>query len=229
MQTSLALTALIMGLAGGPHCVAMCGAACAGMGQVAGVHQNRALLSFQAGRWLGYSLMGGLAALSVQALGWLTVESAALRPVWSMLHVAAVVLGLLLVWQAKQPVWLDQSAQQLWGKIRRFKGNSVKGNSGKFAPLVVGVLWAFMPCGLLYSALMVAALTGNVLEGALTMACFALGSGVSLGLAPWLLLKLKSIGDGAWGIRLAGLALASTSGWALWMGLAHNQAPWCVT
>lgn len=229
MQTSLALTALIMGLAGGPHCVAMCGAACAGMGQVAGDHQNRALLSFQVGRWLGYSLMGGLAALSVQALGWLTVESAALRPVWSMLHVAAVVLGLLLVWQAKQPVWLDQSAQQLWGKIRRFKGNSVKGNSGKFAPLVVGMLWAFMPCGLLYSALMVAALTGNVLDGALTMACFALGSGVSLGLAPWLLLKLKSIGDGAWGIRLAGLALASTSSWALWMGLAHNQAPWCVT
>ena len=228
MQTSLALTALIMGLAGGPHCVAMCGAACAGMGQVAGVHQNRALLSFQVGRWLGYSLMGGLAALSVQALGWLTVESAALRPVWSMLHVAAVVLGLLLVWQAKQPIWLDQSAQQLWGKIRRFKGNSVKGNSGKFAPLVVGVLWAFMPCGLLYSALMVAALTGNVLDGALTMACFALGSGVSLGLAPWLLLKLKSIGDGAWGIRLAGLALASTSSWALWMGLAHNQAPWCL-
>lgn len=224
MQTSLAVTALLMGLAGGPHCVAMCGAACAGIGQVAGVHQNRALMSFQVGRWLGYSLMGGLAALSVQALGWLTVESAALRPVWSMLHVGAVVLGLLLVWQAKQPVWLDQSAQQLWGKIRRFNGNA-----GQFAPLVVGVLWAFMPCGLLYSALMVAALTGNALEGALTMACFALGSGVSLGFAPWLLLKLKTIGDGAWGIRLAGLALAITSAWALWMGLAHNQAPWCVT
>jgi uncharacterized protein len=227
MQTSLALTALLMGLAGGPHCVAMCGAACAGMGQVAGVHQNRALMSFQVGRWLGYSLMGGLAALSVQALGWLTVESATLRPVWSMLHVGALVLGLLLVWQAKQPVWLDQSAQQLWGKIRRFNNNS--GNAGKLAPLAVGVLWAFMPCGLLYSALMVAALTGNALEGALTMACFALGSGVSLGIAPWLLLKLKTIGDGAWGIRLAGLALASTSAWALWMGLVHNQAPWCVT
>lgn len=223
MQTSLAFTALIMGLAGGPHCVAMCGAACAGMGQVAGAHQNRVLLSFQSGRWLGYSLMGGLVAFSVQALGWLTVESAALRPVWSMLHVAAVVLGLLLIWQAKQPVWLDQSAQQLWAKIRRLNANL-----GKIAPIAVGVLWALMPCGLLYSALMVAALTGNVLDGALTMACFALGSGVSLGMAPWLLLKLKNLGDGAWGIRLAGLALASTSGWALWMGLAHNQAPWCV-
>jgi len=223
MQTSLAFTALIMGLAGGPHCVAMCGAACAGMGQVAGAHQNRALLSFQLGRWLGYSLMGGLAAFSVQALGWLTVESAALRPVWSMLHVAAVVLGLLLMWQAKQPVWLDESAQQLWAKIRRLNANL-----GKIAPMAVGALWALMPCGLLYSALMVAALTGNVLDGALTMASFALGSGVSLGMAPWLLLKLKNLGDGAWGIRLAGLALASTSGWALWMGLVHNQAPWCV-
>ena len=223
MQTSLALTALIMGLAGGPHCVAMCGAACAGIGHAAGTQQNSALLSFQLGRWLGYSLMGGLAAFSVQALGWLTVESAALRPVWSMLHVGAFVLGLLLVWQAKQPVWLDQSAQQIWSKIRRLNNNL-----GKVAPVAVGSLWAFMPCGLLYSALMVAALTGNALEGALTMACFALGSGLSLGLAPWLLLKLKSLGDGAWGIRLAGLALAITSGWALWMGLAHNQAPWCV-
>lgn len=224
MQTSLALTALVMGLAGGPHCVAMCGAACAGIGQVSGTRQNTALLSFQAGRWLGYSLMGGLAAFSVQALGWLTVESAALRPVWSMLHVAAAVLGLLLVWQAKQPVWLDQSAQNLWAKIRQLNSNL-----GKVAPIGVGVLWAFMPCGLLYSALMVAALTGNVLDGAITMACFALGSGVSLGFAPWMLLKLKSLGDGAWGIRLAGLALVLTSSWALWLGLAHNQAPWCVT
>jgi sulfite exporter TauE/SafE len=224
MQTSLALTALVMGLAGGPHCVAMCGAACAGIGQVSGTRQNTALLSFQAGRWLGYSLMGGLAAFSVQALGWLTVESAALRPVWSMLHVAAAVLGLLLVWQAKQPVWLDQSAQNLWAKIRQLNSNL-----GKVAPIGVGVLWACMPCGLLYSALMVAALTGNVLDGAITMASFALGSGVSLGFAPWMLLKLKSLGDGAWGIRLAGLALVLTSSWALWMGLANNQAPWCVT
>jgi hypothetical protein len=66
------------------------------------------------------------------------------------------------------------------------------------------------------------------MEGALTMACFALGSGVSLGFAPWLLLKLKTLGDGAWGIRLAGFTLALTSSWGLWLGLAHNQAPWCA-
>jgi len=50
----------------------------------------------------------------------------------------------------------------------------------------------------------------------------------SLSLAPWMLLKLSSLGDGAWGIRLAGLALSVMSAWALWLGLAHQQAPWCV-
>ena len=223
MQSSLALTALLMGLAGGPHCVAMCGAACAGLAQASGEHRQRALWSFQLGRWLGYSLLGALAAASVQALGWLTVQSAALRPVWSLLHVAAMGLGLWLIVYARQPVWLDQSARRLWSRVR-----GLNARWGRAAPAVVGGLWAFMPCGLLYSAVMVAALTSQPLDGALTMALFAAGSGLSLWAGPWLLLKLQSVGDGSWGIRLAGLALIATSGWALWMGLAHNQAPWCL-
>ena len=141
-----------------------------------------------------------------------------------MLHVAAVVLGLLLIWQAKQPVWLDQSAQNLWAKIRKLNSNL-----GKIAPVGVGVLWALMPCGLLYSALMVAALTSQPLEGAATMALFALGSSISLWVGPWLFLRMQTLGDGAWGMRAAGLALATVSAWALWMGLVHDQAPWCVT
>jgi hypothetical protein len=60
------------------------------------------------------------------------------------------------------------------------------------------------------------------------MALFALGSSVSLLVGPWLLLRLGARGSGEWGMRLAGLALAATSGWALWMGLAHDQAPWCA-
>jgi sulfite exporter TauE/SafE len=75
---------------------------------------------------------------------------------------------------------------------------------------------------------MVAALTGDIPNGAMTMALFALGSSVSLWAGPWLLLQLKYLGDGRWGIRLAGMALVATSGWALWMGLVHDQAPWCV-
>ena len=224
MQSALALTALTMGLVGGPHCVAMCGAACAGLAQASGEHRQVALGMFQVGRLVGYSLIGALAAASVQGLGWLTVHAAALRPLWSLLHVAAIALGFWLVLYARQPVWLDQSARRLWTLVR-----GLHGRWGAVAPLVLGCLWALMPCGLLYSAVMVAALSSQAADGALTMALFALGSSVSLWSGPWLLLRLQTLGDGAWGIRLAGLALMATSGWALWMGLAHDQAPWCVT
>jgi len=224
MQSSLALTALLMGLAGGPHCVAMCGAACAGLGQAAGARRVQALSSFQLGRVLGYSLLGALAAVSVEGLGWLTTQSAAIRPLWTLLHLAAMALGILLMLQARQPVWLDQSARRLWTRVRQFHERR-----GALAPLFIGVFWALMPCGLLYSALMVAALTGQAADGALTMALFALGSSVSLWAGPWLWLRLQTLGDGAWGMRLAGLALFSVSSWGLWMGLVHNQAPWCVT
>jgi len=223
MQTSLALTALLMGVAGGPHCVAMCGAACAGLAGAAGERRAQALWSFQLGRLVGYSALGALAAASVQGLGWLTLHSAALRPVWSLLHVAAIVLGLLLLVQARQPAWLEQGAQRLWRQVRGWAGTR-----GALAPAALGIFWALMPCGLLYSALMVAALSSQVVEGALAMALFAAGSSISLWAGPWLLLRMQGLGDGRWGIRLAGLALVGMSGWALWMGLVHGQAPWCV-
>lgn len=224
MQSSLAITALMMGVLGGPHCVAMCGAACAGLGQAAGERRVSALWSFQAGRLLGYSLLGAGAAYSVQGLGWLTTQSAALRPLWTLLHLAAIALGLVLVVMARQPVWLDAGARSLWSRVRTFNQRW-----GSAAPAIVGVLWALMPCGLLYSALMVAALAGDPLGGAGSMALFALGSSLSLWTGPWLLLRMQAIGDGAWGVRLAGAALMTLSSWALWMGLVHDQAPWCVT
>ena len=80
MQTSLWVTALVMGLAGGPHCIAMCGASCAGIGQAAAPRSTQAIGLFQLGRVAGYSALGALAAASMQGLGWLTVHSAALRP-----------------------------------------------------------------------------------------------------------------------------------------------------
>lgn len=228
MQFSLALTALVMGLVGGPHCVAMCGAACAGIGQAAGEHKNVALWTFQLGRVIGYSVLGALAAASLQGLGWLTVQSAALRPVWSLFHVAAVILGLLLLWKARQPIWLEHAGRKVWG-VARTLGARVGGG----APLVLGSLWALLPCGLLYSALLVASMAGSVAGGAMVMALFVLGTSVTMVAGPWLWLRLRGSnvvpGSGAWGVRLAGAALAGSSAWALWMGLVHNTAPWCAT
>jgi hypothetical protein len=224
VQASLALTSLLMGLAGGPHCVAMCGAACAGIGQAAGERKNSAMWSFQLGRLLGYSALGALAAASMQGLGWLTVQSAALRPVWTLFHVATFAIGLLLLLKAQQPVWLEQAGRSIWHKAR-----ALAGGKGRGLPLLIGALWTFLPCGLLYSALLVAALTGTAFQGALVMSLFALGTSVSMMAGPWLWLRLGGKGTGDWGVRLAGLVLAASSVWALWMAFAHDSAPWCVT
>ncbi|WOP16920.1 sulfite exporter TauE/SafE family protein [Ottowia sp. SB7-C50] len=223
MQASLAVTALVMGLAGGPHCIAMCGAACAGIGQAAAPRGTQAIGMFQVGRVAGYAALGAVASATMQGLGWLTVQSAALRPLWTMVHVAAIMLGLLLLIQARQPAWLETGARRVWARVR-----SATQSMGLVAPLGLGVAWALLPCGLLYSAVMVAALAGSVPGGAAVMALFALGSGVSLWAGPWLLLKLGNRTDRPWGMRLAGLALLLTAGWGLWMGLVHDQAPWCV-
>lgn len=223
MQTSMAITALFMGLVGGPHCVAMCGAACAGIGRAAGPRSTQAVLRFQLARVTGYALFGAFAAGSVQGLAWLGTNTAVLRPVWTMFHVAALLLGAALLWRARQPAWVEGLGQTVWRNAR-----PVMAALGPRAPVVLGMGWALMPCGLLYSALLVASLTANALEGAATMALFALGTSVSLTAGPWLLLRLRGARSGGWGIRLAGLALVATSGWALWMGITHPSGLWCA-
>jgi len=77
---------------------------------------------------------------------------------------------------------------------------------------------------------LVASLSGGALEGALSMALFAIGSGIALGLAPAALRQLQVLGNRLrkdWGTRVAGGLLAATAAWALWMDMAHRIAQWC--
>ena len=179
------VSALLMGLVGGPHCVAMCGAACAGIARGAGDGRagTLALWRFQFSRLLGYSLLGALAGGTVEGLAWMGTHTAVLRPLWILLHVAALLLGLILLFRGRQPSFVDGWGQAVWRSIR-----PALSRLGPHAPVVLGLGWALMPCGLLYSALLVASLSASALSGALLMAAFAIGTMVSLVIGPWLLL-----------------------------------------
>ncbi len=223
MSTTLAATALLMGLAGGPHCVAMCGAACGSITRIGAAGSTRSVWSFQLGRLAGYALAGAGAGAAVQTFGGLTSQTVALRPVWTLFHLAVLAWGLVLLTQARQPMWVGAAGRLAWTRIRPLA--SARG--GVFA---AGALWAFMPCGLLYSALLVASLSGGPVPGALAMALFAVGSGVSLLIAPRLFVKLRrtiNVLRQDAGTRLAGLLLVLAAAWALWMDLAHRIAQWC--
>ncbi|MBC5766553.1 sulfite exporter TauE/SafE family protein [Ramlibacter albus] len=229
MSPALAITALLMGLAGGPHCVAMCGAACGGLVQrVQVVRRGERLgapqLEFHIGRLLGYSLAGAAAGFAVDSFALLSKNTAALQPVWTLFHLAVLAWGLMLLARARQPAWVETAGRSVWDKIRPM----AQARGGLVA---TGALWTFMPCGLLYSALLVASLSGGALEGAASMALFALGSGLSLGIAPGVLRKVQAVAnrlrDGS-GTRVAGLLLALTAVAALWIDLSHRIAQWCA-
>jgi sulfite exporter TauE/SafE len=220
MNTALGATALLMGLAGSPHCTAMCGAACAGLVRSCGPGNGRsAMLSLQVTRLLSYAAGGALVAASVSWLGEWSTRVAMLRPLWSMLQLASLLLGLWLLWHGRQPAWfqnLGQAAVRPAGSVTWFKG--------PVRAAAAGSLWVALPCGLLHSALVVAALGSGPLEGATTMAMFAVGSSAGLWFGPDLWLRLVGAGrigiaqSGA--IRIAGLALAAAAGWALWHGIS---------
>ena len=86
---------------------------------------------------------------------------------------------------AKQPQWIDHMGESIWNVMQKLS-KILRSN------FLLGMLWAFMPCGLLYSALLVAALTLNILNGSLSMMFFAAGTSISLIVSPIIWLKIKN-------------------------------------
>ena len=215
ITAALATTALLMGVAGAPHCAAMCGAACGGLAT-----SSRSRWLFQAGRLAGYTGAGTLAGGAVETFAWLTAQASVLRPVWTLFHLAVLAWGLSLVMLARQPAWVGVAGRNAWTRLRPLAASS----GGVFG---AGALWIFMPCGLLWSALLVASLSGGVAEGAVAMALFGAASASGLLFGPWLFRRLQRFRQ-EWGTRAAGVLLAAAAGWALWMDLSHRIAQWCA-
>lgn len=224
MAWTLAATALVMGLAGGPHCTAMCGAACAGLTD-AGSPSRMSPWVFLAGRLTGYAAAGAVAGFGMDGLVALAGRASALQPAVTMMHAAVLAWGLMLLLMARQPVWVSDAGRLAWAKVRPLVGKG----GGLFT---AGVLWVLMPCGLLYSAMLVAALSGGAVQGAIAMASFASGSALWLAVAPKIVGGLRNAANRKredLGTRISGLLLAAAAAFALWVDLAHRIAQWCAT
>ena len=228
MDLALALSALMLGLAGTPHCVAMCGAACAALGGRPG---GDVRWSFHAARVAGYAVAGAVAAGSVGALASLAQVSPALRPLWTLAHAAALALGLWLLWHGRQPAWMAGL-----GRGRRAPAAPAgrwQRISGPARGAAAGAAWVAWPCGLLKSAQVVAALAHTPPGGALVMAAFAVASGTGLVAGPWLWSRLggpaAGLQAGGWATRVAGAMLAGASAWALAHDMIRAAVAWCFS
>ncbi|PTT88636.1 hypothetical protein DBR42_09345, partial [Pelomonas sp. HMWF004] len=99
MNGALIASAALMGLAGMPHCAAMCSAPCA----LAGGKRPAGLL---AGRLLGYTAGGAVAAASAEALARASQSVVLLQPAWALLQAALLLFGLTLLARGRVPAWL---------------------------------------------------------------------------------------------------------------------------
>ncbi len=232
MSVALGAGALLLGLASTPHCVAMCAAACGGVARACGgEHPQRAMAALQLGRLLGYSLAGALAAASVSTLGQWASQAPAWRPLWSLVHLGALVLGLWLAWRGHPPGWMQAAGQALsrWAR-HGADAPGAKPSRGLWRAGQLGLGWVLLPCGMLHAALLAAAMAPSAGQGAWVMACFAVGSGVGVWAGPaiwWRFSggRLDARQGPDLAVRLGGGALAAMSAWALGLAFWHRFSP----
>lgn len=178
VHSSILLTLFLAGLVGGlTHCAGMCGPFVAVQvkdGQGIGRLRGAALIPYHAGRMTTYMLLGIAAAmLSRQVMG---------TPLQHWVSVLFLMLaGVLFIGsalpQAKR--WLGAFRLRGLSRFGALLGRAARpfiGQEDALQRYALGVLLGFLPCGLIFAALMVVATTGNPLTAALGMMVFALGT-----------------------------------------------------
>lgn len=193
MEPGLLAAMALLGLASGVHCVGMCGGIVAAFSTFSAEKLKAPRrewprqLAFNLGRITSYGAAGAAAG----SLGYAAGAAPAQDALYVLANVVLVLAGLHLAGFGRL-LSLERLGLPLWRRLQPLAARaSSRGNA-----YVAGALWGWLPCGLVYGALAVAALAGSPSQGAAAMLAFGLGT------APWLL--------------AAGLAAARLRGW---MGL----------
>ncbi|MBS1802404.1 MAG: sulfite exporter TauE/SafE family protein [Acidobacteria bacterium] len=173
---------LTFGFVSSLHCVQMCGpivlsysvAANAAQGHQSflGLH-----LAYNAGRSVTYMLLGMIAGFAGGAMGWVGQLA-------GFQNIAAIIAGTAMVLTGIAMFGFAPGFQKWRGfalpaSFLRPAGKLIASPQPK-AKFALGLMMGFLPCGLIYAALMKAIGTASPVEGALTMFAFALGTSVAL-------------------------------------------------
>jgi len=177
---AILLSAFAAGLAGGAHCAAMCGGiagvAC-GRRPEAGSHRGwwgRAL-AYNAGRISSYAVAGALAgALGAAGLA-LRGTPLTQQVLLTAMSLALILFALYLAGFTPLVRAMETAGGVLWRRIQPHSARFLPANSAPRA-FGLGLLWGWLPCGMVYAALIAALATSDPLHGALVMAAFGLGT-----------------------------------------------------
>ncbi len=189
MPDSGFLALFLVGLLGGAHCVGMCGGivGALAMGSPARWSMH---LAYNGGRILSYAIAGAIAgALGAAGLG-LEGQVPARLILFLFANLMLVALGLYLIGVTRALAFTERLGQALWRRLQPLTRRFLPATRvGQAFPL--GMLWGWLPCGLVYSALASALAAGSAQRGALLMLAFGAGTLPNLLLAGILLARLN--------------------------------------
>lgn len=213
--------ALIAGLSGSAHCFAMCGGLAGALGMRAratssGRSAGMNALAYHVGRIGGYMLAGALCGTfgaGLQSALNLARLSVGLR-IASGILLMLVAARILFAWNLL--AWLDGLGARFWRRLQPAAHRAAR-SSGLGSALSLGLMWGWLPCGLVYSMLLFAALSGTALRGAMIMAAFGAGTLPSMLGSTLLASRLQAWVSKRWPRLVSGVVLLM---FGMWMALA---------
>lgn len=173
---------LLLGLASSLHCVGMCGGISLALTLPRGGQMGRggggaavalpAVLATHGGRILSYAMLGALVgALGGGVLAGLDVEVGHRLLRWGA-GLTLGWMGMVILGLAPAPVFVERALRVLLAPVAR----RVPVGGGTIAPVMKGLAWGLMPCGMVYGALLAALFAGSAWGGIVTMLGFGLGT-----------------------------------------------------
>lgn len=223
---SIYITAFIVGVLGGVHCLGMCGGVVGGLTfslesrvQTSWWKMMPYQLLYNLGRISSYMIIGAVFGAFGASLGSL----AAFLPAQQMLQTIAglfmIALGLYLGGWWFGVVKIERIGQHLWSKLSPY--------ASKFTPVkhyhqawLYGLVWGWLPCGLVYSMLIMAMAAGSALNGAGVMLAFGLGTLPNLMLMGVFAFYFTRLSRMLWVKRIAGLSVMLMGGWQLYLAFS---------
>lgn len=175
MTVAEMMAALVMGLVGTVHCVGMCGGMAAGIKMTSAPQQSTAsmLTVYNLGRLSSYFFIGILfASLGVAVYQQIPSSLNYIRVFAAILLIS---MGLYVMKLPNVLPYLELVGSHLWRKVQPLTRRLLPLKSKRQAWLL-GMLWGFLPCGLVYSALSLSAAQSTPLQGGGIMLAFGLGT-----------------------------------------------------
>lgn len=179
----------LVGLLGGTHCVGMCGGIVGALA-MGGASRWSMHLAYNGGRILSYALAGAIAgALGAASLG-LEGQVPARLILYLFANLMLIALGFYLLGATRALAFTERAGQALWRRVQPLTRRFLPATTVRQA-FPLGMLWGWLPCGLVYSALASALSAGSAGRGAALMLAFGLGTLPNLLLAGIVLARIN--------------------------------------